>query len=290
MRPRRCLPLFWMSLSGPLMSSGGPVNLAEDHLVESENRVERRAQLVAHAGEEVGLGLAGPCELHVERLLVLVELVELTAHRVHPRGQDAELVAIRHVDGRAEVALRDLAEEASGFANGRDERPGDDEPEDQCQEDGRHREASHDEERVSVRGLHILSEAAHPCLLGLHDPGHQRGDLPKQRMALGEVELHRFVGIARANEMRGVRERRPHLLLGGANLIDRVTPRPRGRPFEAGEAVGESLVLAKHVLDRGEVPEDDGVPRDVHLHADGVLDLAGGIDARARLIQEPALP
>src|SRR5262245_66148653 len=39
------------------------VDLAEDHLVEAEHRVQRRAQLVAHAGEELRLVLTRDFEL-----------------------------------------------------------------------------------------------------------------------------------------------------------------------------------------------------------------------------------
>ena len=67
MRRSRCRPLCWMSVSGtPEILGHVAVDLVEDHLVEAEDRVHRRAQLVAHVGEEVGLGLAGPLELGVE--------------------------------------------------------------------------------------------------------------------------------------------------------------------------------------------------------------------------------
>ena len=121
-----------------------PIDAAEDHFIEAEDRVQRRPELVAHAGQEIGLGLAGLRELDVERPLLLVELVKLAAHPVHPAGQGAELVAIRHVDGRAEVAFRDLAEKGSGLADGNDERPGDDEPQDEGEDDRRRREAPRD--------------------------------------------------------------------------------------------------------------------------------------------------
>ena len=136
-RPRSCLPQVWMSDTGSWISGGtSPYSAVADHLGEAEDRVHRRAQLVAHAGEEVGLGPAGLLELGVERAelmrrppLVVVELMQLAAHLVHPAGEGAELVAVRHVDARAEVALGDLAEEPLGLPDGEDEGPGDDEPE-----------------------------------------------------------------------------------------------------------------------------------------------------------------
>ena len=72
-----------------------------EHLGEAEDRVHRRAQLVAHVGEELGLRLARLRELLVQAAelrrgapLLGVEAVELLAHVVHSLGERAELVAI----------------------------------------------------------------------------------------------------------------------------------------------------------------------------------------------------
>ncbi len=51
----------------------------------------------------------------------------------------------------------------------------------------------------------------------------------------------------------------------------------------------EAIVLAEHALDGGVVPEQQGVAHEVHLQAQGVLDLPGGVDPLARLIQQTAL-
>ena len=64
MRRKRCFPLFWMSVSGSFRSGGTvPVDPAQDHLVEPEDRVQRRPELVGHVGEELGLVAAGRLEL-----------------------------------------------------------------------------------------------------------------------------------------------------------------------------------------------------------------------------------
>ena len=62
------------------------------------------------------------------------------------------------------------------------------------------------------------------------------------------------------------------------------------RRLEAIEGVVEAIVLAEHALDGGVVAHEQRVPREAHLKPEGVLDLAGGVHALARLVQEPALP
>ena len=60
----RCLPDEWMSLQVVVLLL---VELAEQaleqHLGEADDRVERRAQLVRHVGEELRLVLVGDLEL-----------------------------------------------------------------------------------------------------------------------------------------------------------------------------------------------------------------------------------
>ena len=67
------------------------VELAEhplaQHLREADDRVQRRAQLVRHVRQELGLVLARGLELPVEAL-------ELVVHPVHVGRQRAELVAV----------------------------------------------------------------------------------------------------------------------------------------------------------------------------------------------------
>src|SRR5438309_1962495 len=77
------------------------IKIVEDELDEAEDRVERGAQLVTHAGEELGFGPAGGAEALVEApelsggpLLLLVQPLELGAHTVHVLGEPAELVAV----------------------------------------------------------------------------------------------------------------------------------------------------------------------------------------------------
>ena len=83
---------------------------------------------MAHAGEKVRFGFAGALQLCVERLellgglaLVRVEAVQFPAHLVHASGQGAKFVPIRHVNGRAEIPLRHLAEELLRLLHGQDE-------------------------------------------------------------------------------------------------------------------------------------------------------------------------
>ena len=161
------------------------IDVAQYQFIEPQDRVQRGAQLMTHARQEIGLGLTGPLELDVERPLVFVELVKLATHLVHPGGQSTELVTVRHADGRPKVTSRDLIEEASGFADGKDERPGDDEPQDEGEED-RRREAAHEKEGSTVRHLHALPEPAHSGLFAPDDPGHE-GRVPDTGAVLVEV-------------------------------------------------------------------------------------------------------
>ncbi len=102
------------------------VELAEhllvQHLAEADDRVQRRAQLVRHRGQEVGLVAARRLELAVQPL-------ELVAHPVHLRGEAADLVAVRDVEAPREVACGDLVEALLGAAQRRDDRPGEKEAE-----------------------------------------------------------------------------------------------------------------------------------------------------------------
>jgi hypothetical protein len=238
----------------------------------------------------IGLGLAGPLELGVEGPLVLVELAKLLTHLVHPAGQGSELVAIRHVDGRAEVAFRDPVEEAAGRADGEDEGPGDDEAQEEGKHDRRRREAAHDEQGSTVHRLDALPELGHPGLFAPDDSGDEGGDLPIQRIALVEVECHRLVELAVPIQARDARHRGQELVLGRANPLDRLALSGWSRSLQAGERVLEAVLLAEDALDGGVVPKKQRIPREVHLQAQGLLDLAGGVDPLAGLVQEPALP
>jgi hypothetical protein len=67
------------------------VQLVQDHLREAQDGVHRRAQLVAHVGQEGGLGPAGLLELQVQRaqrlrglLLLGVQPGQLAARLVQP--------------------------------------------------------------------------------------------------------------------------------------------------------------------------------------------------------------
>ena len=85
MSESRCLPEAWMSLR---YSSCFVVQLAEhpleQHLGEADDRVQRRAQLVRHVGEELGLVLVGDFELAA----LLLDLVE----QPHVLDRDHRLV------------------------------------------------------------------------------------------------------------------------------------------------------------------------------------------------------
>ena len=203
------------------------VDLVEDHLGEAEDGVHGRAELVAHVGEELRLGLARPRELGVERLelaggrpLLLVEPAELGAHPVHLRGELAELVAIVDGDGGAEVSLGHLAEKGLGLPDGKDERPRGDEAEEKGKEERRHHEAAHEIEGVAIgtRGGRPL--LGHVLFLDANDQLDEALDLPEERVAGLELELHGLVDLAVADEVGHVGHRGHDVALGAPDALD----------------------------------------------------------------------
>jgi hypothetical protein len=88
-----------------------PVHISEDHLVEAEDRVQRRAQLVTHAGEEVRLVLARFLEL----LALLRDLAEqarvLDRHRGLGGESLEELDDFRRERTRRLAAYRERADD-----------------------------------------------------------------------------------------------------------------------------------------------------------------------------------
>ena len=105
MRPSRWVPARFTRLQRLLrLFRAEPRRVGDHHLGEPDDGVERRAQLVAHAGEELRLVLAGRFEL-------LIEPPQLLAHPVDVGRQRAQLVAIDDMD-----ALRESRRPQSGRA------------------------------------------------------------------------------------------------------------------------------------------------------------------------------
>ena len=86
------------------------VDLAEhplpQHLREADDRVQRGAQLVRHARQELAL-------VPARRLELPVQPVQLVVHAVDVRRERAELVAVRNIEPAGEIALGDLRKPAS---------------------------------------------------------------------------------------------------------------------------------------------------------------------------------
>ena len=141
------------------------VELAEhplaQHLGEADDRVQRRAQLVRHVGEELRLVLAGGFELAAllldlaERSLELacplldllleacVGLLEPRRHPVELLGQRAELVGTRDIDPLVERA----AAHPRGRCLHRLDRPGHPPGEDEARPDGKGEEEDQEQGR-----------------------------------------------------------------------------------------------------------------------------------------------
>ena len=150
MRRSRCLPLTWMSDSGSLMS-GGISPYSSSRIISVKPRMAfigvrsswlmlaRKADLARLACSSLRLS-----ERKASRGLLLlgVQPRQLAARLVQPRGQRAELVAVRHPHGAGEVAGGHVAQVRVGGLHRQDERPRDDEAPDEGEQDGGHRQAS----------------------------------------------------------------------------------------------------------------------------------------------------
>ncbi len=101
--------------------------------------------------------LAGDLELPVDAL-------QLVAGAVHPRGEPADLVAVRDVEAAGEVAGADLGESFLGAAERSDHRPREEQPE--CQRQRQTGRADSDQkvagagERVVVGGDERIGASA----------------------------------------------------------------------------------------------------------------------------------
>ena len=80
-----------------------PRRIGDHHLGQPDDGVERRAQLVAHAGEELRLVLAS-------RFNLLIEPPQFLAHPIDVSRQRTQLVAIDDMDALREIAGRNLVE------------------------------------------------------------------------------------------------------------------------------------------------------------------------------------
>ena len=126
-RRSRCRPFTWTSLQRLLQRLGQlAVQAVGHHLGEAEDRVQRRAQLVAHVGEELRLGAARLLEARVQASssaaasrLMRSSRCELLAHVVHALRQRAELVAVGHGDALVKSPAATCARKACASRTGR---------------------------------------------------------------------------------------------------------------------------------------------------------------------------
>ena len=79
--PSRCLPARRIARDPRLVRLAGGLSVLEEHLGEADDRVERRAQLVAHVGEELRLVVARDLELAALVLELLEQASILDGHR-----------------------------------------------------------------------------------------------------------------------------------------------------------------------------------------------------------------
>ena len=227
------------------------------HLGEAEDRVHRRAQLVAHVGEELGLRLARLRELLIEAAelggrasLLGVEALQLLAHVVHPLGQHAELVAVGHVDASAESACRHLVEKALRLAHRQDERPRDHEAAEQ--REGSPRVTAKVAVRISERRLAAVtlsrSRAIRSCCAATRRPTRAVISLSSRSWRRRSVAGDR-AELAVADRVGHVGDDRHRLVLRRSDLLDQGWI-GGSRRLHLGEPVVESVVLAQDLGDR----------------------------------------
>ena len=148
------------------------VDAVDHHLAEAEDRVHRRAQLVAHVGQEFGLGLAGSRQLQVERPelggrlpLSTSKRCESLAHVVHPVGERSEFVTIRHRDCPPKLPAATSSRKLCASRTGRMNDHEITKPQSQREQHGADREDAGQDQRAAVGGVDAVAQPRHPVLL-----------------------------------------------------------------------------------------------------------------------------
>ena len=134
-------------------------HLVAQHLREADDRVQRRPQLVRHVGQELRL-------VPARRLELRVEAPELVVHPVDVGGQRAQLVSVVDLDVAREVARRDRGQASVDPLDRSDQRPREDEPQQQREDDRSRRDADEQgpgaRERARVPGDQIVDLCSRP--------------------------------------------------------------------------------------------------------------------------------
>jgi hypothetical protein len=123
MSERSCSPFSWMVSTNSFCSG---VELARDplgeHLAVADDRRERRAELVAHRGEEVRLEAVELLQAVVGLLELLVLLLELAVALLHARevhrAREERLVPAEEDEIERRLEVRAMRVIVSAFARG----------------------------------------------------------------------------------------------------------------------------------------------------------------------------
>ncbi len=150
------------------------VQLAEhllvQHLGEADDRVQRRAQLVRHRGQEVRL-------VPARGLQLLIQAPQLVAHPVHVGGECTDLVPVRHLHMPCEVAGRDRGQPPLRLPQRDEDRVGEEQPERESQEKAARAGTDQEIPRAAVRAPVGRDERVRA---GLGLPGED-GELLRER-------------------------------------------------------------------------------------------------------------
>jgi hypothetical protein len=276
MRPRRWVPANaaqWLLC----LFRAEARRIADHHLGQPDDGIERGTQLVAHAGEKLGLVLAEGFQLRVQA-------AELLAHPVDVSRQRTGLVAIDDVNALGEVAGRDLVKLRFDLLDRSEHRPGDGVTQRQRQRDAAQRKADHDPLRFVI-GLRARLDAGDHIRLGLVDQLiGQPLELVGERGRLLHLGFPRLGGAAAADQLDDPGHHINESVVIAAKLFDQVRF-VLGHEFQPIDVVAELVELAQRALQRAIVGGNQRRRHAVELARGVVLDLAIGLDLALQLDQ-----
>ena len=171
------------------------VDAVEQEFAETEDRVERRAQLVAHVGQELRLVPAGV-------LKAPVELLEALARRVDVLRERAEFVAVTHRDLLRKVSGCNTIEALVDLLHRHDDRPGYGVAQRQRQDEAREGERDDIDARRFVCGSACVDPVHHVRLGPIDELVRQSFEPVGERRQLGGLDLPRLADSSIAGQLQ----------------------------------------------------------------------------------------
>jgi len=187
----------------------------QQYLREPNDRVERRAQLVRHVREELGL-------VAVRRLQVGVQPTELVVHAIDVRRQRPQLIAVVDADVAREIAGGDALDTGADRADRPDDREAQREAEDECKGEAQSSEREHDALRPRV-GLAVVLDALHDIgLRSIHELTREPLEPIGHGCDLRGLHALRLHGVAGLHKIEGLCVQRRELIVRRDDARDEV--------------------------------------------------------------------